>query len=85
MRIDHALITGLVERRRPETNTFHLPTGKATVMLEDVAYFYGLPIDGPPVTERTFPLANVPEVCMELLGMAQRPVKDSISITIKFK
>ena len=50
MRIDHALISGLVERWKPETNTFHLPTSEATVTLEDVAYIYGLPIDGIPVT-----------------------------------
>ncbi|XXG46578.1 hypothetical protein AAC387_Pa02g1388 [Persea americana] len=40
MRIGHAVISGLVERWRPETNTFHLPTGAATVTLEDVAYIY---------------------------------------------
>ncbi|XXG71070.1 hypothetical protein AAC387_Pa07g0404 [Persea americana] len=40
MRIDHALISGLVERWRPETNTFHLPTDEAMVTLEDVAYIY---------------------------------------------
>ncbi|RWR90954.1 protein MAIN-LIKE 2-like protein isoform X2 [Cinnamomum micranthum f. kanehirae] len=85
MRIDHALITGLVGRWRPETNTFYLPTGEAKVTLEDVAYIYGHPIDGPPVTGRTFPLANVLEVCMELLGMAPQPGKDSTGITIKFK
>ena len=48
MRIDHALIMGLVERWRPETNTFHFPSGEATITLADVAYIYGLPIDGPP-------------------------------------
>ena len=85
MRIDHALITGLVEGWQSEINRFHLPTGEATVTLEDVAYIYGLPINGPPVTGMTFPLANVPKVCMELLGMAPRPGKDSIRITIKFK
>ena len=46
MRIDHALISRLVERWRPETNTFHLPTGEETITLADVEYIYKLPIDG---------------------------------------
>lgn len=49
-RIDHALITELVERWSPETNTFHFSTGDATVTLEDVAYIYRLPINGMLVT-----------------------------------
>ena len=44
--IDKTLITALVERWRPETNTFHLPVGEMTVTLEDVACLWGLPIDG---------------------------------------
>ena len=68
MRIDHALITGLAKRWHPETNTFHLPIGEVTMTLEDVAYIYGLPINGPAVTGRTFPNSNVADVCEELLG-----------------
>lgn len=68
--IDHALITALVERWRPETNTFHLNSGEATVTLQDVAYIYGLPIDGEPVTGVTFSSSTkVQQVCDELLGM----------------
>ena len=84
MRIDHALITGLAERWRPETNTFHFPIGEVTVTLEDVAYIYGLPINGSPVTGRPFPNDTVANVCEELLG--KRPVDgvDFNGISIKF-
>lgn len=43
----------------PETNTFHFPTGKATVTLHDVACIYGLPINSPAIIGTTFPNANV--------------------------
>ena len=33
MVIDHALITALVERWRPETNTFHFPLDRRTVLV----------------------------------------------------
>ncbi|RYQ84854.1 hypothetical protein Ahy_B10g104351 [Arachis hypogaea] len=46
MRGHSALLSALVERWRPETHTFHLPVGEVTVMLEDVSYILGLPING---------------------------------------
>ena len=74
MTIDYALIRALVERWRPETNTFHLPCGEATVTLEDVAYIYGLPIDGPTVTRKTLhSTKQTAEICMDLLGMEPVP------------
>jgi hypothetical protein len=51
-RIDEALLTGLVDRWRPETHTFHLPFGEMTVTLKDVAMLTGLPIRGRPVVFR---------------------------------
>jgi hypothetical protein len=37
-------ITVMVDQWRPETHSFHLPCGKMTVTLEDVAMILGLPI-----------------------------------------
>ena len=45
-RIDRALVEALIERWRPETNTFHMPFGEVTVTLEDVNVLFGLPIEG---------------------------------------
>ena len=44
--IDKGLITALVERWRPETNSFHLPVGECTVTLEDVSCLWGLSVTG---------------------------------------
>ena len=83
--LDHGLITGLVERWRPETNTFHLNSGEATVTLEDVACIYGLPIDGLPVNGRIFssPL-TMTKVCEELLGLVPDVNYDYYGVQIKF-
>ena len=64
--LDHHLITAMVERWRLETHTFHLPTGEATITLEDVAVQLGLPVDGRAVTGSG--AQDWPALCMELLG-----------------
>ncbi|KAL8131526.1 hypothetical protein AgCh_007452 [Apium graveolens] len=46
------LITALVERWRPGTNTFHFPFGELTITLDDVYMIMGLPVKGRPVTHR---------------------------------
>ncbi|XP_070032524.1 serine/threonine-protein phosphatase 7 long form homolog [Nicotiana tabacum] len=46
LQFDWALITAMIERRRPETHTFHLPIGEATITLEGVKVLFGLLFDG---------------------------------------
>ncbi|QHO48083.1 uncharacterized protein DS421_1g02590 [Arachis hypogaea] len=43
---DNSLISAFVERWRPETHTFHLPWGEASITLQDVAYHIGLHTTG---------------------------------------
>src|SRR5215469_6059096 len=69
-RVDGALISALVERWRPQTHTFHLPTGECTVTLEDVAVQLGLPIEGECI-HRVGDF-TVDEICLELLGRVPR-------------
>lgn len=65
-RVDHALVSALVERWRPETHTFHMPVGEVTITLQDVALLMGLPVDGEPVVGIT--IMDWASVCQKLLG-----------------
>lgn len=44
--IDTNFIYALLERRRPETHTFHFPTSECTITLEDVSMLLGLHVNG---------------------------------------
>ncbi|RWR95835.1 protein MAIN-LIKE 2 [Cinnamomum micranthum f. kanehirae] len=69
-KIDMALINALIERWRPETNTFHLGGGEMTITLEDISYLYGLPIDGKAVTGPVWSTrSKLEETVMKLLGV----------------
>ncbi|RWR76159.1 serine/threonine-protein phosphatase 7 long form [Cinnamomum micranthum f. kanehirae] len=84
MRIDHALIMGLIERWGLDTNTFHLPSGEATITLEDVAYIYSLPIDGPLIHGRTYTHYKIDDLCQELLGVVPQKKEDYNWVSLKF-
>lgn len=73
--LDHALITALVERWRPETHTFHLPIGEVTVTLQDVEVMWGLQIDGEAVTgkEQKWEYQQKHDMCQRLLGFSPIP------------
>ncbi|RYR37734.1 hypothetical protein Ahy_A09g042612 [Arachis hypogaea] len=43
---DWPLASALIERWRPESDTFHIPCGEMTITLQDVAYQLRLKIDG---------------------------------------
>ena len=67
IQLEHHLITGLVDRWRPETSTFHLRVGEMTITLGDVACLLGIPIDGAPLTNPD-PVDYL-SLCQELLGL----------------
>jgi hypothetical protein len=43
--MDGLLLSALVDRWRPETNSFHLPCGEMTVGLQDTSMILGLPLE----------------------------------------
>ena len=65
--LDHALITMLVERWRPETHSFHLPHGEMTITLQDMEVIMGVPVDGLPVVGFTR-MDDWGDLCAEVLG-----------------
>ena len=67
LELDRALITALVERWRPETHTFHLTVGEATITLQDVAVIMRLFIEGQAVIDHEE--GNRPSLVYELLGV----------------
>jgi hypothetical protein len=48
-KLNHGLLSAIIDRFSPNTNTFHFPWGEMTPTLQDVAMITRLPIDGKPV------------------------------------
>ncbi|GAB2290957.1 hypothetical protein Dimus_038135 [Dionaea muscipula] len=67
--IDDALVSGWVERRFSETNTFHLWFGEMTITLDDVHQLLGLLVTGRPVHyDGGIDRLTIMELMTELLG-----------------
>ncbi|KAL0904417.1 hypothetical protein M5K25_026523 [Dendrobium thyrsiflorum] len=78
LRMDHHLLTALVERWSPQTNTFHLTVGEMTITLQDVGMILGVQIDGPalvgqPVVGARRRWLTWPDCCDDLLGSHPLP------------
>ncbi|KAL8093983.1 hypothetical protein AgCh_035750 [Apium graveolens] len=75
MRHDVGLISAFLDRWRPETHTFHLRFGEATVTLEDVYYILGLRSVGHLVLPIPRDVGAL--LVHELLGVAPDPQQDT--------
>ncbi|KAG8492204.1 hypothetical protein CXB51_009868 [Gossypium anomalum] len=66
-KLDPKLISMLIERLRPETHTFHLPSEECSITLEDVQLQLGLPVDGSSFNG-SVQSADWGAICYDLLG-----------------
>ena len=67
IKINGEIVNAFVERWRPETHTFHLTCGEATITLQDVSVLLALPVDDNPL------IGNITidgiDMCEQYLGV----------------
>lgn len=82
MKHDAGLISAFLDRWRPETHTFHLRFGEATVTLEDVYYILGLRSTGRPVLSAG---GGSVDLLHELLGVSPGPHEGDVILKGRIK
>uniref|UniRef100_A0A452ZMD2 Aminotransferase-like plant mobile domain-containing protein n=1 Tax=Aegilops tauschii subsp. strangulata TaxID=200361 RepID=A0A452ZMD2_AEGTS len=82
--VNHAALTALVDRWRPENHSFHLPCGEMTMTLEDMAMISGLPINGQAVTGRVSAV-NWRERTGILIGVQPDGPREAKADTVKVR
>ncbi|CAN0846674.1 Serine/threonine-protein phosphatase 7 long form homolog [Linum grandiflorum] len=65
---DPHLITALMERWRPETNTFHMYHGEVSITLQDVVHLTGLSVSGDALYVEYEKETNWAAIVAEVLG-----------------
>ena len=78
--IDKELLSAFVERWRKETNTFHLPIGEMTIILDDVALLLNIPTTGAFYNFENMDKGEAILVLIDLLGVEY---KDAFNETKK--